>query len=288
MCLMMLLVSSCSHTVKPDNETEDSSGLNKTPERTVGGSAGDLEGRTIVITIFGSDDRYSWEYTYEDKPAKTYIRDYLDIAGTYLEHMAADYGKKALFITDFIENQDLSYDVVFDQTVVSEQVVYYGDIDYLIWDFIDENIDEEALREEYEADNVVYLLIMNTDVDNEVSTCTRNWYYGMPSNSEVVYLFNIDYGVLHPPAVYVHEILHTFGAPDLYMEQLDYGITNEFVYYVRDNLPNDIMYTCSDRRAGTYLYDRITNEYSDLTAYFVGLTDHCDIVDEWGLTDPYR
>lgn len=253
-----------------------------------GGSAGDLEGRTIVVTIFGSDDVYSWDYSYRDKPAKGDIRDFLEIAGDYLEEMAASYGKKSYFITDFIEHEDLSYDADFSPEVFDEDFVYYGQIDTLVWDYIDENIDEEFLREKYRADNVVYFFIMNTDVTNDLVTCTRNWYPGTSSDSEIVYLFNVDYGLLNPPAVYAHEILHTFGAPDFYTTSWEYGITNEFIRYVEANLNNDIMYTCSDPVTGDYLYDRIANDYSDLTAYFVGLTDDCSLADEWDLTDPYR
>ena len=48
------------------------------------------------------------------------------------------------------------------------------------------------------------------------------------------------------------------------------------------------MLLCSDPKSGDYLYDDIVNEVSELTAYYVGLTDRSDIVDEWGLTDPTR
>jgi hypothetical protein len=45
------------------------------------------------------------------------------------------------------------------------------------------------------------------------------------------------------------------------------------------------MYTCSDRRSGKYHYDRITNEVSSITAYYIGLTDISDIVSELGLEE---
>ncbi|MBR1798070.1 MAG: hypothetical protein IJ757_08720 [Clostridiales bacterium] len=287
--MAVFAVSSCSSDI---HEAESSGELisfpTKLPTRNTGGSAGDLEGRTIVITIFVSDENYVWEPIGEDIASAVKVRDFLGIAADFLERAAAGYGRKAWFTTDFISNRDLCYTVEFDSVVADEDIVYNGQIDNMMWQFIGENINEEALRQEYRADNVVYMAVMDTDVRSDVITCTRNWYPGMPSEAEIVYLFNFDYGQLNPPAVYAHEILHTFGAPDYYMSSYEYGITDEFVNYVQRQMYNDIMYSCSDVQTGEYLYDRITNEVSELTAYYVGLIDSSEIADEWGLEDPYR
>ena len=55
--------------------------------------------------------------------------------------------------------------------------------------------------------------------------------------------------------------------------------------YVAKKLPNEIMYTCSDIGTGEYLYDRVSNEVSGLTAYYIGLNDESEIVTELGLRE---
>ena len=48
------------------------------------------------------------------------------------------------------------------------------------------------------------------------------------------------------------------------------------------------MYTCSDRVTGDYIYDDITNEMSEVTAYYLGLIDECDTAEDWDLRRPYN
>ena len=93
------------------------------------------------------------------------------------------------------------------------------------------------------------------------------------------------------PAVFAHEMLHTFGAPDLYWTdtysvfELDYGITKEFTDYVKENELNDIMRITWDPQTGNYLTKTIAQHITEITAYYAGLINHSDIVEEWGF-DP--
>ena len=93
----------------------------------------------------------------------------------------------------------------------------------------------------------------------------------MESDNEIVFLYYIDYGQVNPPAVYAHETLHTFSAPDLYTTDPDFGITSRNLSGLQDKYPNDIMLTCSDLSTGEYVYDRITNEITEVTASYIGL-----------------
>ena len=127
------------------------------------------------------------------------------------------------------------------------------------------------------------MLFVNSDINCSAITCTRNWYEGMPYDYEIVYLFNYDSGLINGPAVYAHEILHTFGAPDLYAEDEEYNISSDFLDYIAKTEPNDIMLTCSDLDSGEYLYDSINNEVTEVTAYYVGLIDSSNIVKKWNL-----
>ena len=37
-----------------------------------------------------------------------------------------------------------------------------------------------------------------------------------------------------------------------------------------------------DPETGLYVYDSIPNEVTDITAYYAGLTDYSETVNEWG------
>ncbi len=247
----------------------------------VHGSAETPCGRTVIVSIFGDDPNYSWDFESEtDLAAIDNINNYMGIAADFIEQTVADYGKSAEFITDFQANDDLFYSVSFDDDMTDWN---YTDTD--VWGFIDENIDTDSIMKKYDADNLIFFFVLNTDENTEAVTCTRNWYEGMDYPYEVVYLYNIGSGLVNCPAVYAHEILHTFGAPDLYMEDEYYGIDGAALDYVAERLPSEIMYTCSDISTGEYLYDRVSNEVSGLTAYYIGLTDESEIVAELGLRE---
>ena len=79
-------------------------------------------------------------------------------------------------------------------------------------------------------------------------------------------------GTFDGPAVYAHEILHLFGAPDLYSGSNDLFVSEELVDYVADTWPEEIMY---DTYApdGSLEYGTIHKEIGPLTAYRLGLCD---------------
>lgn len=245
----------------------------------VHGTADTPDGRTVIVSIFGNDPTYSWNFGSEtDRETVTNINNYMGIAADFIEQTVSDYGKSAEFITDFQQNSDLFYSADFRESMTDGE-----NMDWNVWDFIDSSIDTAALMKKYDADNLVFFCIVNTDERSDAITCTRNWYEGMERPYEIVYLYNIDSGLVNCPAVYAHEILHTFGAPDLYAEDGEFGIDSAVLGYVSAELPNEIMYTCSDIGSGEYLYDRVTNEISDLTAYYIGLTDSSGIAEKFEL-----
>jgi hypothetical protein len=91
-------------------------------------------------------------------------------------------------------------------------------------------------------------------------------------------------GEEEPPAAYAHEILHTFGAVDLYdTSDENLGATKKFVRYIGKHDANDIMYTVYNEKTGESEYDRISNRLTALDAYYIGWTDSCPLVKEWNL-----
>ncbi len=75
---------------------------------------------------------------------------------------------------------------------------------------------------------------------------------------------------------YAHEILHLFGAPDLY--EARQGITQEYVDHLEKTDSRDIMF---NSYRGDWDSGRVT--FSELDAYYTGLTDRCEDVETYGL-----
>lgn len=243
------------------------------------GSANTLKGNTLIISVFVSDENYSWDQqSMTDRQTIKDINTYLGTAADFLCSSARKYGAKADFIYDFERYTDISFFTSFNtDTADTDHAEEYMN------SYIKNNIPSDELRIKYKADNIIYFIFVNTDKNFDGCSCTRNYYEGMEYPYEIVFLYNIDSGTKNCPAVYAHEILHTFGAPDLYYEDSEYGIKEKFLNYVSKNMPNDIMYYCSDIETDEYIYDRITNELSDLDAYYIGLTDQCPLIKDFGL-----
>lgn len=263
--LIFLLTAGCAakHPVQPDFTH---------------GSAGAAEGRTLVISIFADDPNYAWTDSAEDTGRMAECCAYLRIAADYTAGVAAAYGKRADVVADFEAHPDLCYRTAFPASIVSDDGA-----DAAVWQFIDAEIDVPYLLSHYDAPHCVFFLFLNTDAASTPITCTRTWYESMPYPYEIVYLYRMDSGVVNCPAVYAHELFHAFGAPDYYMPDPEFAIGEDFVAYAAQTMPYDIMNYCSDPATDTYLYDAIHNPTGDLTAYYIGLTDHCDLAEQWGL-----
>ena len=89
-------------------------------------------------------------------------------------------------------------------------------------------------------------------------------------------------GERESPATYAHEILHLFGAPDLYEGSGDPYVDRALIDYVAETYPDDIMVSTYEDD-GTSRFDVITKEISPLTAYCLGLTDTCPELEQFPL-----
>lgn len=242
------------------------------------GSASEMAGNTVVVSIFADDQRTRW--TSSDDSLKQDARAYLKIGCDWITKNVAAYGTKANFIYDWSKNSDLYYETKINTNLAGD------DMDLPVWEYIDQNIDSAALMSKYSADNVIYLVIVNTPLSNSATSCTRNYYEGMEYPYEMCFMYMGCDNEVEAPAAFAHEMLHTFGAPDLYMadEQGDnYGTTQSMVDYYEQSQSNDIMFTTYDAKSGTPYYDHISNEFTELDAYYVGLTDSSQTASKWGL-----
>lgn len=122
---------------------------------------------------------------------------------------------------------------------------------------------------------MIYFFLFNTPYEHTPNP----WSLGFSSSTD----YDIEYVNLYirfgdmfdaPPSTYAHEILHAFGAPDLYY--VDTGIPQEFVDYCSQTGCNDIMFTVN---AG----ETISSEFTPLDAYYVGIGPRPAEADEWDL-----
>ena len=246
------------------------------------GTCGEIEGTTLLVSVFLNDSTSSWagnESVIDDA-----LR-YTGIATDWISKSVASYGCNSEFIYDWHEYSDLYYEGTVDANMldINDNPDY---VDETGWRFIDENIDSKALLEKYNADNIGYMFYLNTPKSNDLTSCTRNLYEDMVYPYEMCFIYMFCDDEEEAPAGIAHEILHTFGAPDLYKEDTDgenYGVSKRLVKELEQTWSNDIMFTTYDAKNGTPYYDKISNDFTEVDAYYVGIIDSCDFVSEWNL-----
>jgi len=236
------------------------------------GSAGKMEGTTVVISIFANEEGTSWNYEDEEDNATIHeTLQYLKIATNWLSEQVRKYDKEAMFVCDWGEYSDLKYEADFEEKLVGADIAMYE----VQTKYIENNIDGEKLKKKCNAENIIYLFYFNTDFSNKINS----WTLGYSNDESYYYEFcNIfvkyDGKYVMEPSGYAHEIMHTFGAHDLYYPNR--FISMEYVQFCRESNSNDIMFT-------TCLGEDITNDFTDLDAYYVGICDGSSVVEEWDL-----
>ena len=230
------------------------------------GSAGRLSDKTIIVSIFANDSGTSWTNSDDDIAMKNTMLSRLGIATEWIKQQCQTYGVETDFIYDWSENSDLCYTTTFS----GDMVTMSGSNYYTQRDYINANINSEALKEKYGAQNVIYMLYFNTPFENtEARPWTIQCKPGQTSVSvEVINVFvRYNNSRTFSASSCAHEILHCFGAFDLYsasttipQEFVDYCSTSSEYYY-------DIMRTVNTGDSMTFL------EFSALDAYYVGLIE---------------
>lgn len=236
------------------------------------GSAGYIKDKTIILSIFASDTFTSWNFDKnEDNAEAVRTLEYLSIATKWLKSNVSAYNVNAEFVYDWSKNSDLVYAVQFYESLVtSGGEHYYDQVDY-----INKYIDTEKLLEKYNAKNIIYMFFFNTPLSNQHNpwSLSKNPYNSC--NTEIINVFHrFDDKFVTQPSSYAHELMHCFGAKDLYYAN-DY-IPQSYVDHCQQMKSNDIMYTVN-------IGDEIENEFSVIDAYYMGLIDACSEVNTWNL-----
>lgn len=245
------------------------------------GSAKELDGVTVVVTIFASDYNSQWDE--EDGETAEKMQTSLEYLGKGLDYITEEsrkWGKNAEFVYDWNENEDLMY----LRNIPLEEGMSPYEGPHRMFMVIENTIDSAALMDKYNADNIVYNAVFNTPEDNQYSSYA--YPIGAYSSSDpfefVFIAYTSDCGDASGPAVYAHEILHLFGAWDYYENRDNDGVTDEFSEYISNNIPNEIMFNVKNPATEQYDYDEVTSVISEATAYYVGWTDSCDLIEKYG------
>ena len=236
------------------------------------GSAGQIDKTTIIVSIFTSDANNKWIYDGEDKKTIYNTLDDLKISTNYLTKQIKMYNKKATFIYDWTDYSDLRYDTAFEETLVRNDGTMYD----VQKDYIVNNIDSDGLKKKYKADNIIYMFFFNTDYTNQINSWTLGHSNGEKFDLEFINIFiKYDDKYIMAPSSYAHEIMHCFGAHDLYYSNS--FITADYVNYCKAVNCEDIMYRVTADK-------EIAFDFTELDAYYLGLIDYIpEVVNEYNL-----
>lgn len=272
------------------------------PYSFTGGTAKTLDGNIAVVSVFVNTEEFPWDFNelMETEAYQYYLND-LYIATNYLTEKAQAYGKSPNFIWDWSEHDKLCSLSSTDLIEPIKGSRNFG----MAWQHISTEIDTAAILEETGAEQIIYIFVYNTPPEYEVTGENQGPYCQTYGNDEAQSADNIDpdnppdppYETIFltmgyydgqpqyvTPSCVAHEILHAFGAEDLYSKDAGsymYNISQEFIDYINNTDPlDDIMRNPETGEAGNY--ESINSEISEVTAYYVGLTDSSEIVEQWG------
>lgn len=246
------------------------------------GTAERLEGTTVIVSVFADDESTSWHD--ENGRLRDLAYNNLKISAEWIESETAVYGKENRFVWDWKENSDICCEASLADDITGRASFDYDYKSfYEPWKYIENNIDTAYLLEKYSADNILFIFFFNTPADTESTsrTCAVRDDVKTGRPYEMVFSFMQSCGFDESPANLTHEIFHAFGAPDLYFAGR-YGITQEYVDYAEREGLNDIMRTTFDKDSSEPRYDAVTNEITDITAYYLCLSESSETVEKWG------
>lgn len=232
------------------------------------GSAKVLEGNVVLVSVYLIDG--SNDYTKEEL---SYTRKALDMASEWLEGKAKEHGVSLKIIRN---DTDLTFRYRADGMLRESQKEISFTYTDTIGDYL-AHFDLSVIMAEYDADSVGFVIFLPGEGTSFAYpyTATGNAKWDAIGYYEFSNLFLYDESApdeYENPATYAHEIMHLFGACDLYEENKTDNISQELSDYVADTYPDEIMYyTYEDD--DTSNFEEITKDMSPVTLYFIGWGD---------------
>lgn len=253
------------------------------------GTCKELEGTIVVMSIAADSATTSWDFNNaQDQKTLSDISRRFGTGLKWIEQQAENYGKNVKFVYNWDEDNSLFYtaklseDYSTGMSNIQDQKT-----------FVDEKLSSYAteLVKKYSADGIMFVYYFN-EPQNTNFVCAaapfQGTELGMDYPIETVIVDKYVYGQEQGPATYAHEVLHLFGAPDFYTEDLDglnYGITQEFVDYCAKEHINEIMTSTYDPYTMTIPLEEVTNDLTDLTAYYIGWIDSNEECEKFGVAN---
>ena len=221
---------------------------------------------TVLVSVFlNAPDCDPWT---ESERSDALAR--VDTALDWLAGQGSSYGVKTM-----LRHADGGYYMLQNTVSGGEQSeesdALLGELDAL-----SKRIDTDALRAEYGTSNIGVLYFLPVGGTSfamvHYADSGEQYYY----EYACLYRYDAYSADAEPenPATYAHEILHLFGAPDLYEGSTDAFVDDALLAYIEHSCPNDIMHSTYDADGTSRLQD-ISQVISPLTAYCVGLADSC-------------
>ena len=229
-----------------------------------------FDGTCLLINVFLSDGESSFN-TVE----KTRAMAHLSHAVNYLERQAKSYDKDLSII---YKESDLMLNCEMNSEIPT-------DLDDYMWIFtvvqkIHAQKSIDSIMEKYGAENVSF--IFHVDKTGRSYARMQNHKSDAFYDDEIAVVFSSDVaadnGVYDTTSyVYAHEILHLFGAIDLYYP---FNPDDERIKLAEARFPDDIMLV--------YAYDINSAFISNVDAYLIGWCDYLEEENQVFIVEPYE
>ena len=233
------------------------------------GSVGFITDKTLLFSVYLEEPDYQW--TEEEIQETNRVK---KIAYSFLEtELKEKYNTEIQLIYDVEENPDLLFHIELEENipvyVTTEQEREIDDLE----DAWIATLPVCELMEKYEAESVGFLFFVAHEgcsyssmhfIDDGVKT----WDESCLLYLRDMYSKTLEY---ETPAVYAHELLHLYGAEDLYT---DADVFSKDTYKkAQEQFAGDLMINTYDMINGKYtIYsDSVKQVITPLTAYLIGV-----------------
>lgn len=240
------------------------------------GSVGLLSEPTVLVSVYINDVAGSHLW---DEQSMDDTRETLDIAVRWIEEQAAGYGQDIEIYYDdgTAQTEGLRHTYMVQNRLAGGEEAISDSQLLTEFDSLCQTLNTQSLQAYYGTENIGFLLFLPLDGCSFTMVHYTNDGPSFFEEYSCLYRYDMYSGPTVPetPAVYAHEILHLFGAPDLYEGSSDPFVDEELTAYVDEYTPDDIMYDTYELD-GSITYGAITQRLTPLVAYRLGLIDHCD------------
>ncbi len=235
--------------LRPNSRVETPRRLSNQVSKRGVGSASKLDGSVYIYNVFLSDTRSGWTRAEQQR-----AKDQLHQAYDFITREARRHGKSLVFVEEFAVDVDVDVPIPVDAHADPRWTEYA----------ISRAANEPALqlveriRSQTNVDNVILCLHVN----KPALSYNLAYYDGVAARyaaERMVCFSHYPDGRLTSAATYAHEILHLFGAGDLYFPYDETPLRKERASRA---FPNDVMYRVD--------YDLDQLDVGVFTAYRVG------------------